>query len=366
MLSFAPRDRARGASDAASGPPRCPRRREIAAIAALVALAMLAVGALPASAEPPPPGASGIVHGFLAKDGFFRTIDHSEAATVRFTPDDSTGTDTQGINDHGEIVGVYQGRDRVFRHFVRDRKGRFTIIADPPGTSGARLSYETTDIGNRGEITGFYNDDQGNTTTGFLRTSKGRFIDIRFPGALATAPFKINDRRQVVGFYYDQGGPHGFLWDDGDFQTIDVPGATATGAIGINNRGQIVGFYVDAVGKSHGFLRDRRGAVTTLPDAPGADRATIPDAINDRGQIVGGALDSQGGSRGFLLEHGRFRLIEGPEAVYTLPRDINNRGWIVGFYDSKRPVGARSSMARRFDLGRGVRARVSGAQTWLP
>ena len=344
MMSGAQTDSSYGAWTAGSRT----RRRWIAAISAVVALAAVAIGAIAASAEPPPPGASGILHGFLEKDGFFRTIDHPDAATIPSTPDDLTGTATLGINDRGEIVGVYQGRDRVFRHFVRDRKGRFTIIDDPPGTRADLLSYETTDIGNRGEITGFYNDDRGFTTTGFLRTRKGRFIDIRVPGSLFTAPFKINDRRQVVGIYIDRSGQHGFLWDDGDFQTIDVAGAAATGAVGINNRGQIVGSYNDMGGRPHGFLRDRRGAVTTLPEAPGADpaiEATVPSAINDRGQIVGGVIDSQGVTRGFLLERGRFRLIEGSDAAYTLARDINNRGWIVGDYESKRPIGARSSTA---------------------
>jgi hypothetical protein len=80
---------------------------------------------------------------------------------------------------------MYEGRDRIIRHFVRDRKGRYTIIADPSGTSADRLSYETLDINNRGEIVGFYNDDQGFTTSGFLRTRRGRFVDIRVPDSLA-------------------------------------------------------------------------------------------------------------------------------------------------------------------------------------
>ena len=366
MMSCVQTDSSRGAWTAGSRT----RRGWIAALAAVVALAAFAIGAIAASAEPPPPGASGIVHGFLAKDGFFRTIDHPDAATIPRTPDDITGTDTQGINDRGEIVGVYEGRDRVFRHFVRDRKGRFTIIDDPPGTSGDRLDYETTDINNRGEITGFYNDEQGNTTTGFLRTRKGRFVDINVPGSQLTAAFKVNDRRQVVGSYFDAAGAsHGFLWNDGDYETIDVPGATATGALGINNRGQIVGYYIDVGGRPHGFLRDRRGVVTTLPEPPGADpaiEATIPSAINDRGQIVGGVVDSQGGSRGFLLERGRFRLVEGPDAAYTLAREINNRGWIVGFYESKRPVGARSSTAGRADLARDLRSGAREDRAWLP
>ena len=103
-----------------------------------------------------------------------------------------------------------------------------------------------------------------------------------------TAPFRINDRRQIVGYYSDRGGrEHGFLWNDGDFTTIDVPGAAATFVYGINNRGDMVGSYLDDAGAYRGFLRDRRGAVTTLPEAPGADPTiggTLPSASTTTGR----------------------------------------------------------------------------------
>ena len=64
------------------------------------------------------------------------------------------------------------------------------------------------------------------------------------------------------------------------------PGAAATAVLGVNDRGQMVGSYIDARGAYHGFLRDTNGAVTTLPEAPGADPAsggTQPAALNERG-----------------------------------------------------------------------------------
>ena len=260
---------------------------------------------------------------------------------------------------------MYGDTDRFARRFVRDRKGRFTPLEDPPSGS----AYENVDINNRGEIVGFYNGAQGFTTTGFLRGRDGRFTNIDVPRSLVTAPFRINDRRQIVGIYSDrEGREHGFLWDDGDFTTIDVPGAAATFVYGINNRGDMVGSYLDDAGAYHGFLRDRRGAVTTLPEAPGADPTvggTLPSSINDHGQIVGGALDAQGGSRGFLLERGVLTLIDGaPDAVYTRALDINNRGRIVGDYATKPPGGLRpSSTDSGARKGIGSRDRIDTARS---
>jgi probable HAF family extracellular repeat protein len=308
-------------------------RRWLAAVA--VAAALTVVGASPVSADPPPSAAGTTSHGFVAKRGVLRPIDHPDATTGPAAPGGQAGTATTGINDHGQILGAYEGSDRVVRDFVRDKKGRYIEIEGPPHRPDRGASHEYVDINNRGEIVGFYNDQQGATTTGFLRTRKGRFVDIDVPGSQVTGPVKANDRGQVVGIYVDANDQlHGFLWDDGDVEVIDIPGAEGTAPTGINDRGQMVGSYIDADGNYHGFVRDRRGRVSTLPEAPGADPksgGTQPTSINERGQIVGLAYDARGGSRAFLYDHGRFRLFEGaPDAIYTRALDINNRGQIVG------------------------------------
>jgi uncharacterized membrane protein len=337
-------------------------RRARAAIATSVVVTLLAIGAMTASADPPPAAAGNTSHGFLVDRGAVTTIDHPKATTIPAAPGEQAGTATTGINDRGQVVGAYQGRDRAIRHFVRDRTGRFTRLEDPPGGSDVD---EYVDINNRGEIVGFYNDDQGVATTAFLRTRKGRFVDIAVPGAQVTGALKINDRRQVVGLYVDAdaesgadgtmppGAIHGFVWHDGDFKTIDVPGAAATLLLGINNRGQMVGSYIDAAGGYHGFLRDRRGAVSTLPEFPGADPrmgGTQPGAINDRGRIVGLAYDARGGSRGFQTDRGELTPIDAtPDAVFTRPLDINNRGRIVGDYGTRPPANANPSSSGSSD-----------------
>src|SRR5207237_1167596 len=89
-----------------------------------------------------------------------------------------------------------------------------------------------------------------------------------------TVPNGINASGQIVGAYYDAGGGHAFLLDNGSYTTLVVPGSSYIYANGINDLGQIVGGYGDAgrsygdAGSGHGFLLDQ-GSYTTL-DVPGS------------------------------------------------------------------------------------------------
>lgn len=153
---------------------------------------------------------------------------------------------------------------------------------------------------------------------------------IEFPGAYGTMACGINNRGQIVGYYYDTSGGHGFLLDRGGFTKVDFPKSDSTIAYDINDRGQIVGNYYDNSG-GHGFLLDK-GKSTTI-DFPEADW-TVACGINNRGQIVGYYYDSSGRHHGFFFDRGRFTAINFPEADWTMACGINNRGQIVGSYCS--------------------------------
>jgi hypothetical protein len=89
------------------------------------------------------------------------------------------------------------------------------------------------------------------------------FTTIDVPGAIfGTFAKGINGNAQIVGFYINSTGDHGFLDTGGSLTTIDVPGATQTEAFGINDSGQIVGFYIDTNQVGHGFL----AAPTVVPE----------------------------------------------------------------------------------------------------
>ena len=83
------------------------------------------------------------------------------------------------------------------------------------------------------------------------------FTTIDVPDASDTFAHGINPSGQIVGYYIDGAGFHGFLYDGGVFTPIDVPGASYTQANGITPSGQIVGLYVDSTGEYRspsGFL----------------------------------------------------------------------------------------------------------------
>src|SRR5262249_61213473 len=84
-----------------------------------------------------------------------------------------------------------------------------------------------------------------------------------------TQALGVNDTDQIVGYYNDATGRHGYLLSGGNYTTLDDPLATGgTQAVGINNTGQIVGEYV--TGTARPGLPLRRG--TDHP--PRAPRAT--------------------------------------------------------------------------------------------
>jgi probable HAF family extracellular repeat protein len=58
----------------------------------------------------------------------------------------------------------------------------------------------------------------------------------------------------LVGAVLPSAPTNSFLYENGTTQTIAYPGARATYAFGVNNAGQVSGFYYYDTGGPHGFL----------------------------------------------------------------------------------------------------------------
>jgi len=212
-----------------------------------------------------------------------------------------------GINQAGRVVGV--SVDLTGIHGFLYRSGDFSSI-DVPGNSGGTEAFG---INERGEIAGLYFTDSGRTAHGFIDRG-GNFTTIDFPSAAQTQLNGINGSGQIVGLYLetDQSLPHGFLCDDGVFQLIDPPDAISSGAFDVNNRGEIVGDYTDARG-THGFL-DTRGTFQTI-DVPGFEGRTFTRGIDQKGDIVGSIREeATGHSHGYLRTSPTILRLRSPQS----------------------------------------------------
>jgi probable HAF family extracellular repeat protein len=71
------------------------------------------------------------------------------------------------------------------------------------------------------------------------------FETLHIPGSIQTQAEDINNRGQIVGFYFSSSKGYGFLYEDGIVTQLDVPlpGVGETKATAINDVGQIVEFY---------------------------------------------------------------------------------------------------------------------------
>ena len=95
-------------------------------------------------------------------------------------------------------------------------------------------------IDNSGNVVYFFNGGGPSV----FRDSQGSYQTIYVPGSVYTEVQGLNNRGEIVGFYLEDDMFHGFLWKGGsDYTTIDFPGAQYTVLSGINDDGTIVGFY---------------------------------------------------------------------------------------------------------------------------
>jgi uncharacterized membrane protein len=144
----------------------------------------------------------GSLQGFLLRDGEFTTIDIP--GTLE--------TDLFKLNASGQIVGGVLTPDHKEKIFSLSN-GDLTVFA-PPG--GQPVSLDNGGINERGDIVGVYCDWAlpclivPTATHGFL-ISGGEFTTIDVPGASATAALGINASGEIVGQYSDATGGHGFL-----------------------------------------------------------------------------------------------------------------------------------------------------------
>jgi hypothetical protein len=278
--------------------------------------------------------------------------------SYRFTTVDWPGASgdvagaVNGINDLGDLVGVYDDDSANYHGYVR-YTGRPGLSAlDYPG---ARSTY-LIGISNLRMISGTYVDTAG-LQHGFTYRA-GRFTRLDVPGAgtagtgfefgdgLGTSGFGINDLGQVAGQYADAGGVgHGYIARGGRYTTLDNPaqgslpgGFTGgTGLVRINDAGTIGGNYSTSAAPpdTHPFLH-RNGTFTTIPPPPGGQFTELL-GLSNTGVASGVSFTDPnvGSGLGFLYDRGRLSTIRAPQAGpagFTTVAQPNSLGFLVGEY----------------------------------
>ncbi len=255
---------------------------------------------------------------------------------------DADETQVFGINDRGDVVG--NGIDVAAFPFVfASKKGTLTDVAPLAGADTAVLG-----INDAGVMVGSVDDDA------FIRDKKGNYTVFSHLGAVAfTQARAVNNKGLVTGFRDDSNGDRfGFIYDskNGTFTDLN-PTSFFTIAQGINSKGEVVGssnfFAADdpCAGLMnpflrYGWLRATDGTVTYF-EVNGSH--TTARGINDEGSIVGFFIDlNDGVFKGFKVELDgspcQSLTVAGGDVLEIpgfdlFPQGITNSGDVAGIAD---------------------------------
>jgi len=292
-------------------------------------------------------------HGFVLSGAMALTGPPSPCQFLSFDYPDSQNSGARGINNAGQITGIYRVRGNPARHgFLatpglggtsRPNNGCLATSGVVPKRGVAFKSFDfpgstntqATAITPAGEIVGRYSSADGRQH-GFV-LHDGVFTPVDVPGAtFSTDVAWVNASGEIVGGYGDSRGGHAYVLRGGTFTTIDFPSANpvCTAGFGISNAGDVVGveFVCSDFFHGHGYLFS--GGQFTVIDVPGAT-GTFPTMVIDSTRIVGTYIGSDGVFHGFLRQAGNFTTIDVPNSTFTWITGINPEGEIVGFYNDK-------------------------------
>jgi hypothetical protein len=192
-----------------------------------------------------------------------------------------------GINSAGAAVGwcidAKTGLDDGFMY----AKGKITPITFPKSTG-----TQATGINDKGEVVGLYLDS-ASASHGFSKIgSKYTRIDVK--GDTNTVAWGVNNKGQITVYATNTAGTFdSYLVTGKTFKKIDNPGAGPTGTIvhTPNNKGDIDGTYYDTASVEKGWLL-HGGKYYDVVDPGGTSRA---DGLNDKAELVGRYGSGNGG-----------------------------------------------------------------------
>ena len=231
--------------------------------------------------------AKSVQHAMILAGKKLTTVDNKACSAIAGTG----GISFFGINSAGTAVGwctsAKTGLDIGFEY----SKGKFTTIAFPKASG-----TQPTGINDKGEVVGLYLDSSA-LSHGFSKIgTKYTRIDVK--GGSNTVAWGVTNKGQITVYTTNSAGTFdSYLLTGKTFKKIDNPGAGSTGTIvhTPNNKGDIDGTYYDTAGTEKGWLL-HAGKYYDVVDPGGVTRA---DGLNDKLVIVGRYGTGTFGGTGF-------------------------------------------------------------------
>lgn len=235
--------------------------------------------------------AKNVQHGMILAGKKLTTVNHKGCTT---SGGFSAGAIAfYGINSAGAAAGWCTSTTTgLFEGFVYSG-GKFTAINFPKSNGTQAMG-----INDKGDVVGLYLDSS-NAQHGFVKKGT-KYTSIDVSGGTNTEAWGINDSGQITVFALGStGGYESFLYNGKTFKPVSDPNAGPTGTIAriVNNKGDVAGAYFDSNGFEVGFLR-HGGKYFDVKD-PKANNVTKPDGLNDTLEIVGRYTNSAGATLGF-------------------------------------------------------------------
>jgi len=228
-----------------------------------------------------------VQHGMILAGKKLTTVDNKACEALSGTG----GISFYGVNSAGEAAGwctnAKTGLDTGFVY----SKGKFTPVNFPKSNG-----TEATGINDKGEVVGLYLDS-ANLTHGFSKIGT-KYTSISVKGGTNTVAWGVNNAGQITVYTTNSAGTFdSYLMTGTKLKKIDNPGAGTTGTIvhTPSNVGDIDGTYYDTAGTEKGWLL-HKGKYYDVVDTGGVTRA---DGLNDKSELVGRYGSGSFGGTGF-------------------------------------------------------------------
>ena len=237
--------------------------------------------------------AKGVQHAMILDGKKLTSVDHKGCVTAGGF--NAGAIAFYGINTAGAAAGwCTNAKTTLFEGFVY-ANGKFTAINFPKSNGTQALG-----INDKGEVVGLYLDSSS-AQHGFVKKG-AKYTSIDVTGDTTVEAWGINNSGQIAVFALNSANAYeSFVYNGKTFKKVSDPKAGASGTIirSVNNKGDIAGAYFDSNSQEVGFLR-HAGKYYDVKD-PKANNNTRPDGLNDNLEIVGRYTPTDGSNVGFKV-----------------------------------------------------------------